>query len=176
MTKWVKVPGLPDRFEASDMGEIRSLPTEIKVLCKNGSIKVRHIEGRLLQPRIYDGGKSNGQHPVVTITGNTKNGTKVGEQRVAMLVARAFHGCPYEPGDLKEAQKWRIMHRDGDVSNVEASNLEWILNNGKAFDNEASRLYEENLRKLEEQRKQPAIVWVKRIFGEDVELEDADII
>lgn len=175
MTKWVKVPGLPDRFEASELGEIRSIPTEIKITDKNGRVKVRPVPGKVLSSRAYDGGKSKG-HPVVTISGNSKSGTKIGEQRIALLMARAFHGCPYEPGDLKQAQKWRVMHRDGDITNVEASNLEWIRSNGGSTDTDAYRLYEENLRKLEEQRKQPPAVWLKKIFGEDIELEDADII
>lgn len=170
MTEWHKIPGLPERFEASDQGEIRSLPYEVKVLCKNGTVKIRQIAGKTLKQRRYEGGKSNG-HPVVSISSLTSSGAKTGEQRVSVMVARAFHGCPYQPGDSKGAKKWRIMFIDGDITNCAASNLDWATSNGMAAGSESNRLYEENIRKLEQQRIDPTS-WVKRVFGEDVELED----
>lgn len=163
MTEWRKIPGLPDRFEASDDGRIRSLPYEVTYV-RNGKKSVRPIAGKVLKPRCHEGGKSKGQ-PVVSLSGLTKIGTTIGEQRVSLLVARAFHGAPYEPGDQTNAQKWRVMHKDGDVLNVRADNLEWVGSNGHLV----TSLYEENLRKLE--RDTPS-EWCRRIFGDDVELEE----
>lgn len=168
MTEWRKIPGLPDRFEASDDGRIRSTPYNVKVVWKNGTMRVRPVAGKELQPRVSQRGKSNG-HPIVSISGLTTSGTKVGEQRISLLVARAFHGCPYEPGDQAECQKWRIMHIDGDITNVRADNLEWIGSNG----NRITTLYEANLRKLAEDRKDP-LRWGRRIFGDDFVLEDEE--
>lgn len=171
MTEWRKIPGLPERFEASEYGEIRSLAYEVKVFRKDGTVRSRPIDGRVLLPRAYDGGKSNG-HPVVTIASLNTSGKKLGEQRVSVLVARAFHGCPYEPGDPGGKNKWRILHLDGDITNVAANNLEWVTSNGSSTNTAAYKLYCENLRKLEQQRNEPAIIWARRIFGEDVELEE----
>lgn len=162
MTEWRKIPGLPDRFEASEDGRIRSLPYEVTYV-RNGTRSVRPIAGKELKSRCHEGGKSKGQ-PVVSISGLTKHGTTIGEQRVSLLIARAFHGTPYEPGDLTNAQKWRVMHKDGDVQNVRADNLEWIGSNGHVV----TSLYEQNMRYLE--RDTPD-AWFKRIFGDDAELE-----
>lgn len=168
MTEWRKIPGLPDRFEASDDGRIRSIPYKVKVLRKDGTIRLRPVAGKELKPRSYEGGKSKG-HPVVTISGRTVNGTKVGEQRISLLVARAFHGCPYAPGDQTGCQRWRVMHIDGDINNINADNLKWIGSNG----NITSTLYEENVRRLAEEREDP-LLWARRVFGNDLVLEDEE--
>jgi len=173
VTEWQKIPGLPPRFEASSHGEIRSLPYEVKVLAKNGTVKVRRIAGKTLLPRVTDRGKSRG-HPIVSISSTTSAGTFAGEQRVSLLVARAFHGCPYEVGDLASSNKWRILHLDGDITNTAADNLEWITSNGGSPSSASYKLYEENLRKLRQQSKEPFILWAKRIFGDDFEFESED--
>lgn len=169
MTEWKKIPGLPYRFEASDRGEIRSVPYEKKFLASNGDLRIRRIAGKTLQQRITDRGKSRG-HPIVSISSSTSAGTFAGEQRVSLLVARAFHGCPYDVGDLASSNKWRIMHLDGDITNTAPDNLEWITSNGGL----PCKLYEENLRKLRKQREEPFILWARRVFGEDFELEDQE--
>lgn len=170
MTEWRKIPGLPDRFEASDRGEIRTLPYRTRVTRKNGQILMRPIDGKVLQPR-FTGRKSKG-HPTVTIAGESTKGTKLGEMRVSLLVCRAFHGCPYDPGDLKGCQKYRVLHIDSDITNTAPSNLKWIGSKG-CGDTEYTQLYERNLRRLERDRKDPN-AWLARVFGEELELEECE--
>jgi hypothetical protein len=173
VTDWRKIPGLPERFEASSEGEIRSLPYETKVVSKHGTVRIRQMSGKTLTQRTWDGGKSKG-HPVVSISCQTTSGTKVGEQRVSVMVARAFHGCPYEPGDAAESNKWRVLHRDGDITNTAADNIEWVTSNGGSPNSASYKLYESNIRKLEQQRQEPVINWAKRVFGDDFEFEEAN--
>ena len=156
-TEWRKIPFVPDHYEVSDSGLIRALDREVEIIKKDGSSHRRKIEGRYLNQRIRPNGKSKG-HPVVH--------TDVGEIRVCLLVARAFHGAPYTPGDLAAGQRWRIRHKDGDITNVAAENLEWVGNTGSSCGDHGS-LYEENLRRLEELRREPVEDWIKRMWGED---------
>lgn len=165
MTEWRKIPGLPERYEASNTGLIRILDYERNIQMKNGTSYLRHIPGRQLVSYTRQNGKSKG-HPVVSLSSDPGGAFRSGEARVALLIARAFHGCPYLPGDLAGGQKWRVRHIDGDILNVAADNLEWIGNNGPGVVNPES-LYAENLRKWESQRDEPVEEWIRRIWGED---------
>lgn len=165
MTEWRKIPGLPSRYEASDDGQIRILPYETVFIRKNGRREVRHLPGRLLEQFIREDGKSRG-HPVVAISAPTATGTKSGAMRVNLLVARAFHGTPYPPGD-KGSQKWRVKNLDGDITNVRADNLEWVGTSGTADFAERNDLYNRNMEKLEQMRREPVENWIKRIWGDD---------
>ena len=157
MTVWRKIPGLPERFEASSEGQIRTLPYEVAVPDRRGDgVRVRKLPGRVLQQRVATGSKSKG-HPIVTIWSKSATSKCIGEQRVALLVARAFHGCPYPPGG-DGGQRWRVRHIDGDVLNIRAANLEWIANVGAGKD-----LYHDNLRALS--RDESVEDWATRIFG-----------
>jgi len=170
VTEWRKIPGLPERFEASDGGEIRTIAYHTKVTRKDGRVCMRPIEGKVLQPR-FTGRKSKG-HPTVTISGESARGTKLGEMRVSLLVCRAFHGTPYDPGDPNGCQKYRVLHIDSDIKNTKPTNLKWIGSKG-CGDTEYTQLYEQNLRDLERDS-QDLKGWAARIFGEDLEFEECD--
>lgn len=167
MIEWRKIPFAPNRYEVSRTGLVRVLDYEVFVQRRDGNNFVRHVEGHILNPRIKPTGKSKG-HPIVNISSSNGDLTNKGETRVNILVARAFHGCPYTPGDLGESQKWRIRHLDGDIANVHADNLEWVSNSG-TLNPKAQALYDRNLRRLEEMRHEPIEDWIKRIWGEDYE-------
>lgn len=163
-TEWRKIPYVPERYEVSRSGVVRVLPRELKIVNKMGKAFTRYVEGRELNTYVRPTGKSKG-HPVVSLSASRGDGSKqMGEVRVCLLVARAFHGCPYVPGDQAACQKWRIRHIDGDINNVSADNLEWVGNNGVGGGED---LYEYNLRRLEELRREPVEDWIRRIWGED---------
>ena len=164
-TQWRRIPYAPERYEASDTGVIRIRSREVDVVRKNGTITKRYIEGRYLTVYVRATGKSKG-HPVVSLAAANGDRSKIGETRVCLLVARAFHGCPYEPGDGKGCQKWRIRHKDGDILNNHADNLQWV-GNGGVNDEEGRALYEYNLRRLEEMRREPVEDWIKRMWGDE---------
>jgi len=161
--EWRKIPYLPDRYEASSDGRIRTLDRTIRAVSVNGEIFSRFRPGKELKASLRKGQKSRGTHPTVTLTRSPgEESFRSGETRVCILVARAFHGCPYIPGDRAGRQNWRIMHRDGDTTNNAANNLEWVCSNT----DQASRTqYEQNLLKLEELSREPVEAWIKRIWG-----------
>jgi len=164
-TVWRRIPHAPERYEASNTGVIRIRSREVDVIRKNGTVTKRYLEGRYLNPYVRSTGKSKG-HPVVSLAAAAGDRSKIGEIRVCLLVARAFHGTPYKPGDSKGCQKWRILHKDADITNNCADNLQWI-GNGGVNDDEGRALYERNLRRLEELRREPVEDWIKRIWGEN---------
>lgn len=164
-TEWRKIPNLPDRYEVSDSGLVRVLSREVLVRRKDGTVRKRKVEGRILSSYVRPNGKSRG-HPVVSISGAVDEDRNFGEMRVCLIVCRAFHGVPYEPGDLNAGQTWRVRHKDGDILNVSADNLEWAGNPGAAG-HEARSLYERNLHRLAELREEPVENWIKRMWGND---------
>lgn len=162
--EWRKIPYLPDRYEASSDGRIRTLDRHIRAVSKNGEVFSRFRPGKELNITLRNSTKSRGTHPTVTLTRSPDEPKfRAGETRVCILVARAFHSCPYVPGDRYGRQNWRIMHRDGDTCNNAANNLEWVSSNS----DQAARIqYERNLLRLEELRDEPVEDWIKRIWGE----------
>ena len=169
MTVWKKVPGLPERYEVSEYGEIRTLDYDTPV--KRGGIfrgEHKHIKGRMISPYISRNasGKSRG-NPIVSLAGSYTHGARLGEVRLCLLIARAFHGCPYPPADKALCQGWRIRHIDGDLENNRADNLEWVGTVG-AVKVEDRHLYEQNIRELaRRERELPIEDWLKMIFGDD---------
>lgn len=97
MTSWAEVwkdiPGYEGRYQASNLGRIRSVNHEV----------TRVIKGRVLRPRIRKEG-----YPIVTLSG-------AGPKDIHALVALAFHG------PRKEGQQ--VRHLDGNPENNRADNL-----------------------------------------------------
>lgn len=93
--EWRDIPGYEGRYQASNLGRIRSV----------GHYVTRWVPGKVLTPRIREAG-----YPVVTISGK-------GPKDVHRLVALAFHG-PAEPG--KQAR-----HLNGDKLDPRPENLAW---------------------------------------------------
>lgn len=92
---WKDIPGLEGRYQASNLGRIRSVD----------HIVTRKIKGRILRPRIRKEG-----YPVVTISG-------AGPKDVHRLVALAFHG----QGKPNE----QVRHLNGVKTDPRAENLAW---------------------------------------------------
>ena len=159
-TEWRKIPGKPERYEVSNTGIVRVLPYETLVTRKaSGKVTRRSIQGRYLECYVSEKDVRSKGHPIVSFAS-----TKGGSARVCLLVARAFHGCPYTPGDLAAGQKWRVRHIDGDICNNSADNLQWV---GNAGSEGSGSLYEENLRKLAKAREEPVQDWIRRMWGDD---------
>lgn len=166
--EWRKIPFLPDRYEASSDGRIRRSDRYLNVLHKKtGKMHKRLRPGGELRSAVRPGGKSRGIHPVVHIirSPDDEEDFHQGETKVCTLIARAFHGCPYDPGASKyHRTEWRVMHLDGDPTNNAASNLEWVGNGSQ--DQECRERYKQNLRKLAQLREEPVEKWVTRIWGD----------
>lgn len=171
MTIWKPIPGLPERFEASDDGHVRTLPYECKFMWQGREI-MRRNPGRVLKQQVRKAHpNSRLAHRFVGIytgTGRDDN-TKI-DYRVANLVASAFCGLPYDRRNQAEVQQWRIRFRDGDQLNCHAMNLEWVHSAGENGSNgENQRAYEEN---LDAWRKHDPKSTLSRLFGDDYD-EDA---
>lgn len=167
--EWRKIPYAPDRYEVSNTGMVRVLDSTITVESKDGLLSTRLIEGRYLNPYTRANGKSKG-HPVVSLRPLKGDDRNLGETRVSLLVARAFHGSPYDPTDAKQRQRWRIRHIDGDITNNSADNLEWYGNGGST--GEGEELYAYNMRRWKEMCEEPVEDWIRRIWGDDVDLSE----
>lgn len=104
---WVDVLGAEGRHEVSNMGRVRHYRTQ-KVL--RGSVigRNRYAKGRGLVARKGD--------VYVCLSQGSKSGSK--GRAVSRLVCTAFHGKP-ERG-------MEANHKDGDLSNNRADNLEWL--------------------------------------------------
>lgn len=145
--KPVGLSAVPKRYQASDMGIIRTLPHESMSSKNGGDPFVRHMPGRYLKERINKHTPSLGVHPVVGIyLGHGRGNTQNREYRVARLVCAAFHGVPFDSTDQRQVQRWRIRHLDGDVLNNCASNLQWVYSAGEnGSEGKNQSVYEKNL-------------------------------
>lgn len=90
---WRDIPGYEGRYQASNLGRIRSVDHEV----------VRVYKGRVLRPRLSPKG-----YQVVTISGS-------GPVFVHGLVAAAFLG--------KKPENSQVRHLNGDPSDARADNL-----------------------------------------------------
>ena len=165
---WKPIPGLPSRFRASSEGDIASLPYRVSFLELRNGVETpvdRLVDGRMLKQRVSRRNQFKGQIVVGIYSGKGRENSRAVEHRVAILVARAFHGVPYPLGDKVEANKWRIRFKDGDLFNVSAANIEWVASFGGTDGQQ--RRYEAALDAWEERRMEPVSSWAARIFGED---------
>lgn len=90
---WRDIPGYEGKYQASNLGRVRSV----------GHYVQRWVKGRVLRPRIRERG-----YPVVTLSG-------AGPKDVHQLVALAFLG-PKEKGQ-------QVRHLNGDKLDARAENL-----------------------------------------------------
>ncbi|MDA5386973.1 NUMOD4 motif-containing HNH endonuclease [Loigolactobacillus backii] len=102
MEKWKDIPGYEGRYQASDLGRIRSLDRVQQT--KKGS---RHYKGKLLRPGRY----SKAGH-VSVVLGHGENG-----KPVHRLVTLAFLGPRPEGAD--------ICHNNGDPTDNRLVNLRY---------------------------------------------------
>ncbi|MBV6360494.1 MULTISPECIES: HNH endonuclease [Mycobacteroides] len=125
---WKRVPFLPSKFRVSNTGRVRILPYTKEYVMPDGTTQTRSFRAREITVRLGDGHRENARdHLYVGIyMGNSRGTSRAQLYRVDNLVASAFHGMPCESNNIRERQKWRILHIDGDSKNCRADNLEWI--------------------------------------------------
>lgn len=126
---WKSIPFLSSRYEVSNTGIVRSLPFSREFTRKDGTTWRRNYNGYYLSRRIgrnTSRTRPSDDHVYVSIhRGSGRKGSWSQDFRVDTLVASAFHGVPYDRGNQREVQRWRVHHMDGDFHNCDADNLEW---------------------------------------------------
>lgn len=161
---WRLIPG-EEGYEASSLGEVRSLDSEEKVLNRWGTITTRLRRGRILKSWV----NSKGYHYLSLGAKNRKE--------LHYWVATAFLGP--RPKGLQ------VNHKDGDKSNNCPDNLEWVtrsVNVQHAFDNNLnqsgskhgiSKLTEKQVCEIKKtlvgktKRKKPYYSDIAAVFGVD---------
>lgn len=102
---WKDIPGYEGRYQASDLGRVRSVDRLVRSVAKNGREFLRPIRGVVLAPGWCRG------YLIVNIPPK-------GTVSVHLLVAKTHvHGY---------ARGLEVNHKDGDKTNNRAENLEWI--------------------------------------------------
>lgn len=168
--KRIDLPLVPDRYEASADGLIRIREYLTPVVTSTGKHRMRRVPGRIVKPRINKGNPSQGKHPVINVyAGHGRDNYKQREYRVALLVAAAHLGVPYNRHEQREIQQWRIRFKDGDERNCSADNLQWVHRAGEdGSQGETQLRYERNLDEWEARKREPLSSVMARLYGEDV--------
>ncbi|WP_147417193.1 NUMOD4 domain-containing protein [[Ruminococcus] lactaris] len=105
---WKDIPEYKGFYQASNLGNIRSLDRKISKIGNGGVNVTSFMKGRVLAQRIQNGG-----YPIVSISVNAKRKICT----VHRLVASAF---------LDNPEKFRdVNHKDGNKRNNYVENLEW---------------------------------------------------
>lgn len=113
MEIWKDIPGYEGRYQASDLGRVRSVDREVRTMHRGTTWGVRRILGRVLVPQPQNSGYllvhlyAEGRRRALT---------------VHTLVARTFI-----PNPLKLPE---VNHRDTNKSHCEVDNLEWSSSSG----------------------------------------------
>jgi hypothetical protein len=127
MEIWKKILGLPDRFEVSNFGQVRTVDYWYEHKLRNGITNLVFRRGRTLRQYVNH---AKGGYAQVTIT-FTENGLKkVVSGKVHRLVAKAFIENP----ELLE----EVNHKDSNKLNNHVSNLEWVSRSENICHNYAS--------------------------------------
>jgi hypothetical protein len=103
--EWRPVPGFLDRYEVSDLGVVRSIPSVSHVKSRWGGMRTVRRSGQILKPRALPSGYLR-----VSLSGRA-------EQYIHTLVLTAFVGI--RPDGMQCA------HLDGNPANNCLSNLAW---------------------------------------------------
>ncbi|OMC55424.1 hypothetical protein A5747_13630 [Mycobacterium sp. IS-836] len=158
--QWHRIPILPERFEATRDGEIRTRTYEIEHQWRD-QLRRRTVPGRILKQRFA---ATHPRAPKQMIVGISFGGSRAKENkyqmRVAYLVAATFHGLPFDRFDIADVHRWKLRFKDGDVTNCAADNLEWVLNCVDTGDGQQAR-YEHN---LEQWRSSDPAATLSRLF------------
>lgn len=112
MEIWKDIPGYEGKYQASNLGRIRSLDRPLGTPGKKG---FKHMKGRVLKP-----GPVNSGHLYVVL-GHGAAGSPVHQ-----LVARTFIGPRPEGMD--------VCHNDGDPTNNRADNLRYDTRTNNILD------------------------------------------
>ena len=115
MEDWRHIRGLPDRFEVSSLGQIRTKPHTFQHRGRNGVAVERSRPGQILRQYVN---VARGGYPQVTMTFTIDGKTASVSGKVHRLVAEAFVDNP--------DGKPEVNHKDGDKLNNAVDNLEWV--------------------------------------------------
>lgn len=106
---WKDIKGYEGLYQISSRGRVRSLDRDIEQISRGGNPYKRRMKGMLIKPGILNSG-----YEVVWLQ---KEGISEA-LTVHRLVAKAFIPNPNDKND--------VNHLDGDKTNNELSNLEWV--------------------------------------------------
>lgn len=120
---WKAIPGYEGAYEVSNLGRVRSLDHDVRLLTRWGGYATRRVKGRVLSE-----GTEN-SYPSV----NLWVGGKVTHRRIHVLVAAAFLGP--RPAGLE------VCHKDGRQQNCHADNLRY----GTPTSNNADKVQHDTL-------------------------------
>lgn len=142
---WGRIPFLPERFEASRDGAIRTRSYVIELQRQGEETHTRRIAGRVLSQRFERRHARGDKHVLVSISlGGSREKPNKNPYRVGYLVAATFHGLPFDRHDRADVHRWKLRFIDGDVKNCSAENLEWVRNCMDTGDGR-QHVYETNL-------------------------------
>lgn len=116
--EWRDIPGWNGRYQASNLGRIRSVP-HIRMKMNKGKLRPHAYGGKVLSA------VRAGDYLLVLLM---KDGTKL-QTKVHRLVCAAFHGPPPDP-------TLQAAHNDGDASNNDPGNLRWATSAENQADKE----------------------------------------
>jgi len=105
---WVSAPGMQGRLEVSSTGRCRTLPS-IRVSTRNGETNIQRKRGVLLRPHLNHAG-----YPTISLQA---------EGRRPKFLVHRFVALAFVPGHFDGAT---VNHKDGDKTNNNPSNLEWV--------------------------------------------------
>ncbi len=111
--QWKPVPGYPDH-EASDEGEVRTIPRRSPSTRANGRVVWRQLRGKVLYPFVSQGVFC------IAVSNPLPDGRPQMAVPVHVMVALAFHGEPPDGAALR----WR----DGNKRHNAPGNLYYDLN------------------------------------------------
>lgn len=112
---WRDIPGYEGYYQASTLGNIRSVSRTVKSTSRNSNTYIKKLESVILSQATND--KVNYKQKIVILSIEGKHRTCV----VARLIAATF--IP-NPNNLPQ-----INHKDEDPTNNKVSNLEWCDSN-----------------------------------------------
>ena len=112
MEIWKDIPGYEGRYQASNLGRIRSLDRELGPLGKRGHSRMK---GRILRP-----GRNKSGHLSVVL------GHKAAGSQVHQLIALTFIG--------PKPEGMEVCHNDGDPTNNRVENLRYDTRTNNILD------------------------------------------
>lgn len=117
--QWKKIEGLPDRFEISDLGRVRTLEYTYDHGSRGGGSTPRTRPERVLKQFTN---QARGGYAQVTLTFTLNGSTKTVSGKVHQLVAKAF----LRPRRVDE----EINHINSNKLDNRPANLEWVTRSG----------------------------------------------
>lgn len=105
---WKDIPGYENKYQASNLGRIKSLDREIKYITRHKTEALRFFKGTILKidKKICNAGYYN------VVFGDRKS------EMVHRIICKTFHGIP-------KNKKMTVNHINGNKLDNRSENLEW---------------------------------------------------